>query len=227
MQLLVWVFLILLGYGLWYVFRKNTESTDRQKDALTILLASVGVTAFIIGITSAEAAHYYFFMAWFAAAVLVAVMVDHMSEGQPVFAGLILTAVALFAVLNLKYTYYDAVTTQDNLKEYQEVADYLTEAGIDYGYAEFWDAERICLITDGRVTMGHSYTMASLSGYWWLTSTKWYPPTLPTEMRTAYVVRTEMREAFEQQFPEGEAPILEYENEKMAVYVGDRNYVEL
>ena len=34
----------------WYVFRKNTESTDRQKDALTILLASVGVTAFIIGI---------------------------------------------------------------------------------------------------------------------------------------------------------------------------------
>ena len=172
-------------------------------------------------------ARYYFFMAWFAAAVLVAVMVDHMSEGQPVFAGLILTAVALFAVLNLKYTYYEAATTQDNLKEYQEVADYLTEAGIDYGYAEFWDAERICLITDGRVTMGHSYTMASLSGYWWLTSTKWYPPTLPTEMRTAYVVRTEMREAFEQQFPEGEAPILEYENEKLAVYVGDRNYVEL
>ena len=223
MQLLVWVFLILLGYGLWYVFRKNTESTDRQKDALTILLASVGVTAFIIGITSAEAAHYYFFMAWFAAAVLVAVMVDHMSEGQPVFAGLILTAVALFAVLNLKYTYCEAATTQDNLKEYQEVADYLTEAGIDYGYAEFWDAERICLITDGRVTMGHSYTMASLSGYWWLTSMKWYPPTLPKEMRTAYVVRTEMREAFEQQFPEGEAPILEYENEKLAVYVGNIN----
>ena len=51
--------------------------------------------------------------------------------------------------------------------------------------------------------------------------------TLPTEMRTAYVVRTEMREAFEQQFPEGEAPILEYENEKLAIYVGDRNYVEL
>ena len=226
-QLLLWAFLILLGYGLWYVFREKTETTDRQKNALMILLASVGVTAFIIGITSAEAAHYYFFMAWFAAAVLVAVMVDHMPERQPVFAGLILTAVALFAILNLKYTYYDAVTTQDNLKEYQEVADFLMDEGIEYGYAEFWDAERICLITDGKVTMGHSYTMANLSGYWWLTSTKWYPPALPREMRTAYVVRTEMREAFEQQFPEGKAPILEYENEKLAVYVGDRNYVEL
>ena len=165
-QLLLWAFLILLGYGLWYVFREKTETTDRQKNALTILLASVGVTAFIIGITSAEAAHYYFFMAWFVAAVLVAVMVDHMPERQPVFAGLILTAVALFAILNLKYTYYDAVTTQDNLKEYQEVADFLMDEGIEYGYAEFWDAERICLITDGKVTMGHSYTMANLSGYW-------------------------------------------------------------
>lgn len=226
-QLLLWAFLILLGYALWYVFREKAESTDRQKNALTILLASVGVTAFIIGITSAEAAHYYFFMAWFAAAVLVAVMVDHMPERQPVFAGLILTAVALFAILNLKYTYYDAVTTQDNLKEYQEVADFLMDEGIEYGYAEFWDAERICLITDGAVTMGHSYTMANLSGYWWLTSTKWYPPTLPTDMRTAYVVRTAQRDAFEQQFGGKEAPALEYENDRLAVYIGDINYVDL
>lgn len=226
-QLFLWAFLILLGYGLWYVFRKESESTDRQRNALTILLASVGVTAFIIGITSAEAAHYYFFMAWPAAAVLVAVMVDHMSEGQPVFAGLILAAVALFAILNLKYTYSDAVTTQDNLKEYQEVADYLTEEGIDYGYAEFWDAGRISLLTDGKVTMGHSYSMAELAGYWWLTSRKWYPPNLPAEMQTAYVVRTEMRDAFEQQFPEGEVPKLKYENDRLAVYVGDKNFVNL
>ena len=115
------------------------------------------------------------------------------------------------------------ITTQDNLQEYQEVADFLTENDIDYGYAEFWDAERICLITDGAVTMGHSYSMGNLAGYWWLTCTKWYPPALPTEMKIAYVVRTEMREAFEQQF----APLLKYENEKPVVYIGDRNYVNL
>ena len=157
-----------------------------KKDALTILLASVGEhSIYHRDHQCGGGPLLLFFMAWFAAAVLVAVMVDHMSEGQPVFAGLILTAVALFAVLNLKYTYCEAATTQDNLKEYQEVADYLTEAGIDYGYAEFWDAERICLITDGRVTMGHSYTMASLSGYWWLTSMKMVSPDAAKEMRTA------------------------------------------
>lgn len=187
----------------------------------------MGVTAFIIGITSAEAAHYYFFMTWFAAAVIVAVLVEHLTGKQSAFAALILLAVAAFSVLNLKYTYYEAVTTRDNLQEYREVADFLTENDISYGYAEFWDAERICLITDGEVTMGHSYSMGNLAGYWWLTSTKWYPPTLPTDMRTAYVVRIDMQEAFEQQFPEGEAPTLEYQNEKLAVYIGNRNYVNL
>ncbi len=226
-QLLLWAFLILLGYGIWYIFRKRSEVSDREKRSVGILLVSVGVTAFIIGITSAEAAHYYFFMAWFAAAVIMAVLVENLNRKQPVFAGVIFLAVAAFSVLNLKYTYYGAVTTQDNLQEYQEVADFLTENDIEYGYAEFWDAERICLITDGKVTMGHSYSMGNLAGYWWLTSTKWYPPTLPTDMQTAYVVRTGMREAFEQQFSEGEAPALAYENEKLAVYIGDRNYVDL
>lgn len=178
MQLLVWVFLILLGYGLWYVFRKiqRAQTDKRCTDNSPCFCGSHSIYH---RDHQRGGGPLLLFMAWFAAAVLVAVMVDHMSEGQPVFAGLILTAVALFAVLNLKYTYYEAATTQDNLKEYQEVADYLTEAGIDYGYAEFWDAERICLITDGRVTMGHSYTMASLSGYWWLTSTNGIPRRCP------------------------------------------------
>lgn len=227
MQMLVWAFLILLGYGIYYVAKNREEVTEGQRMALSYLGISVGVTAFIIAFTTAEAAHYYFFMSWFAAALIVALLVEHLAENNDFFRGLILAAVCLFALLNLKYTYYGAATTKDNLQEYQEVADFLVEEGIEYGYAEFWDAERICLITDGKVTMGHSYTMAHLGGYWWLTSTKWYPPALPTEMRTAYVVRTENREAFEAQFAGQEAPVLEYENERLAVYIGDKNYVNL
>lgn len=227
MQMLIWAFLILLGYGIYYVIKNREEVTEGQRTALGYLGISVGVTAFIIAFTTAEAAHYYFFMSWFAAALIIALLVEHLTKNNRFFSGVILAAVCLFALLNLKYTYYGAVTTTDNLKEYQEVADFLTDENIEYGYAEFWDAERICLITDGQVTMGHSYTMAQLSGYWWLTSTKWYPPALPTEMRTAYVVRTENREAFEAQFTDREAPGLAYENEKLAVYIGNINYVNL
>lgn len=227
MQMLVWAFLFLIGYGIYYVIKNRKEVTDRQRMGLIYLGISVGVTAFMIGVTTAEAAHYYFFMAWFAAALIVALLVEHLREKKRAFCGLILAAVCMFALLNLKYTYYGAVTTKDNLQEYQDVADFLVEEGIAYGYAGFWDAERISLITDGKVTMGHSYTMAQLKGYWWLTSTKWYPPALPTEMRTAYVVRIENKEAFETQFVGQEAPVLEYENERLAVYIGNKNYVEL
>ena len=225
MQLMIWAFLILLGYGIWFLFQRKSTVDGRKREAVVILLASVGVTAFIVGITNVEAAHYYFFVAWFAAAVIVAALVNESDGVSPAFVGLILAAVCVFALLNLRYTYYGAVTTQDNLREYQEVADFLSEEEIEYGYGEFWDAERICLLTDGKVTMGHSYSMGQLAGYWWLTSTKWYPPSLPKDMRTAYVVRTENREAFEQQFEEGQCPKLQFENEKLAVYIGNVNYV--
>ena len=37
----------------------------------------------------------------------------------------------------------------------------------------------------------------------------------------------ENKEAFETQFVGQEAPVLEYENERLAVYIGNKNYVEL
>lgn len=110
-------------------------------------------------------------------------------------------------------------------KEYEEVADFMLDEGIEYGYAEFWDAERIALVRDGAVTMGCSYTMDDLKMYWWITSMKWYPPALPEEMKTAYVVRTERKDSFLAQFTDGEKMELGFENELFSVYVSDRNYV--
>ena len=75
--------------------------------------------------------------------------------------------------------------------------------------------------------MGHSYVMENLGLYWWLTSTKWYPPSLPEEMRTAYVVKVQKKELFEAQFEEEGAVELCFENERFAVYLSDRNYVTM
>lgn len=238
MQMLVWAFLALVIFGLFFVFvidRKNVKegSKDiaecavhvRQKETIVILLMSLGITAFIIVFTTAEPAHNYFMFSWFVAAVTVAVLTDRMIERKSWFAYIIILAVCAFALLNIKYTYADAVTTTDNLKEYEEVADFMLDEGIEYGYAEFWDAERIALVRDGAVTMGCSYTMDDLKMYWWITSMKWYPPALPEEMKTAYVVRTERKDSFLAQFTDGEKMELGFENELFSVYVSDRNYV--
>lgn len=238
MQMLVWAFLALVIFGLFFIFvidRKNEEKFPkdnaecvrhaRQREAVAILLASLGITVFIIVFTTAEPAHNYFMFSWFVAAVTVAVVTDRMTERKSWFADIIIIAVCAFALLNIKYTYADAVTTTDNLKEYEEVADFMLDEGIEYGYAEFWDAERIALVRDGAVTMGCSYTMDDLKMYWWITSMKWYPPALPEEMKTAYVVRTEKKDSFLAQFTDGEKMELGFENGLFSVYVSDRNYV--
>ncbi len=227
MQMFVWAFLILVGYGLVLLIGRRREFPDNQKNAVVILAASVGITAFIIAITTAEPAHNYFLFSWFVAIVTVGILMDWLKARKSGFVHLILLAVCVFSLCNLKYTYADALTTTDNLQEYEEVADFLIEEGIAYGYAEFWDAERISLVRDGAVTMGCCYGMEDLRMYWWLTSTKWYPPALPEEMPTAYVVKLPKKEAFEAQFENPDAVRLSFENERFAVYLSNYNYVRI
>lgn len=223
MQLLIWAFLALVGYGLVSIFRKKSVVIPRQREAVLLLLTSVGISAGILCITTAEPAHNYLMVSWFVALLVVALLVDYFRHRKSLLADVILMAVCVFAVLNLKYTWVDAATTTDNLKEYEEVAEFLVEEGIEYGYAEFWDAERICLIKDGAVTMGHAYGMENLEMYWWLTSTKWYPPQLTDQMKTAYVVKNTKKESFEAQFEEKDIIELQFENERFAVYVSEEN----
>lgn len=97
--------------------------------------------------------------------------------------------------------------------------------GLAYGYAEFWDAARICVLSDGRITMGHSYQMEQLQMYWWLTNTEWYVPNLPEDMKTAYVVRTADREGFLAQFEDPDIIQPEFENDSFTVYVSEKNLV--
>lgn len=227
MQLLVWAFLALVVYGLVYIMRKKNGIQSCQKEAVLLLLASVGISAAIICITTAEPAHNYLMVSWFVALVAVVILIDAFRQKKSLFGDVILAAVCLFAVLNLKYTWVDAVITTDNLQEYQEVAEFMIEEGIEYGYAEFWDAERICLIEDGAVTMGHAYAMENLQMYWWLTSTEWYPPNLPEDMKTAYVVKLGKKDAFEAQFTEENMVELQFENTAFAVYVSDKNLMKM
>ncbi len=227
MQLLVWAFLILVGYCLYYVMKRQQEVKKEQAESLLLLVASVGVTLFILCITTAEAVSSYCLVVWFVAILAIAIVYDCLVSKKSWFGYMILAAVCLFAVLNLKYTWWPAVTTEDNLQEYEEVVQYLIDQDISYGYAEFWDASRISLVKDGAITMGHSYEMDKLGMYWWLTSTKWYPPNLPTDMRTAYVVPQWKKEAFEGQFAEPDEMVLSFENERFAVYLSDTNYVNM
>ncbi len=231
MQMGIVAVVILTIYGLFFLLRHKTKDGNSvsmtQKMMLQALCASFLFTVFVEVVTTAETAHNYFFMVWFIVIAVFAMLITYFEKAAPHFARLIALCVCCFAVCNIFYTYKDCLTTEDNLSEYEDVISFMESEDIAYGYAEFWDASRISIMTDGEITMGHCYRMEDMYMYWWTTSTKWYVPSLPEEMLTAYVVRIEDKEAFTAQFEDPSIVTLGFENERFAVYTSEWNLVPM
>ena len=231
MQMGIVAVVILTVYGLVFLLRHKTKDGNSvpmtQKMMLQALCTSFLFTVFVEVVTTAETAHNYFFMVWFVVIAVFAMLITYFEKAAPCFARLIALCVCCFAVCNIFYTYKDCITTEDNLAEYEEVISFMESENISHGYAEFWDASRISIMTDGAITMGHCYHMEDLCMYWWTTSTKWYVPNLPEQMPTAYVIRTEDKEAFTAQFEDPSIVSLGFENERFAVYTSEWNLVPM
>ena len=255
MHFLIVAFLILVGMALFSICRKpatiegtagadingsagkNTDSKtstgvseesgliSRDIDAFGYFVCMFGVAAVLMVLASVGQLHYYLFAVWFVAVTAVAIYAQKLMDEKKGFADLIFLAVCLFAVLNLKCTYSKALDCKDNLKPYEEVTQFMKSEGLYYGYAEFWDADRLAVITDGELVFGCSYYMEDLEMYWWLTNTDWYPPTLPSEMRTAYVIRRGKEAGFLAQFEDPGVMSKVFANDGFTVYVSDTNYV--
>lgn len=227
MQLGILAVVALTIYGLIYLLSPRSNVCKEQKLLIGGLSASFLLTVFIEMVTTAELAQNYFFVVWFVIIAVLAALITNLEKVAPLFSHLLVVCICIFALLNIKFTWADCVATTDNLQEYEEVISYMEAQDITYGYAEFWDASRICIMTDGKITMGHSYQMEELGMYWWTTSTKWYVPNLPEDMKTAYVVKQTDKAGFEAQFTDPGMVTLGFENERFAVYISDRNYVRM
>ncbi|MCR4792686.1 MAG: hypothetical protein K5871_08040 [Lachnospiraceae bacterium] len=224
MHMMLIAFLVLVVMAFVGVFGKN-NADSRAKDALGFFICIFGVAAVLMILLTVGKLSYYLFAAWFVAILVIAMYSEKLSDEKKGFADLIVLAVILFAVLNLSYTYKGAIDCKDNLAKYEEVTDYMRSEGLYYGYAEFWDANRLALVTDGELVFGCSYFMEDLEMYWWLTNTDWYPPTMPTEMRTAYVIRKGKEAGFLAQFEDPSIMEEAFANERFTVYVSDYNLV--
>ena len=241
MHFLIVAFLILVGMALFSICRKQrtvaeTVSVDkgsvaasglisRPMDTFGYFVCMFGVAAVLMVLASVGQLHYYLFAVWFVAVTGVSIYTQNLIDEKKGFGDLIFLAVCLFAVLNLKCTYSKALDCKDNLKPYEEVTQFMKSEGLYYGYAEFWDADRLAVITDGELVFGCSYYMEDLEMYWWLTNTDWYPPTLPSEMRTAYVIRRGKEAGFLAQFEDPSVMSEVFANDGFTVYVSDTNYV--
>lgn|GEM_PF-167762 len=226
MQLFVYAAIGIIIFACFRICRKGKRQVTQEALALVLfILLSLLFTVGVVSITTIPAYHYYFFIVIFLGAVSIGMLADIFSRGYPVMCGFLLAYILLYGSLNFIYTYVPAMTADGKQSDYKEVVAYMEENEIEYGYAQFWHANRLSAVANGQITIGGVYDMGNLGMYWWLTSTRWYMPDLPEEMVTAYIVSDSENEIFLQGVSERISLKEVLTNDSFIVYVGDRNLV--
>ena len=224
MQLLIYVMLAAMVYSCVMIFREK-EKWEEKKEILLFYLFSVLLTAFILSVTMIGASANYFHSAIFLVAFAVAFLIDWFQDNSVFLKYALISFIILFAVFNLKYTYANALKQdREKNRDYAEAAEWLLENGYEYGYAEFWDANKLTMFTDGQVTVAPVTDIVSITPYCWLTSSNNYPFTLPPQMKTAYIMRREKREPFEEAMDAHPGLVQSFKNDRFVIFTGDLNY---
>lgn len=225
MQLCIYLFAFTAVWGFWFVSKHREQVKEDIVSVMYFFIFALLVTILAVAITSVAAYHYYFFMVIFLVAVSVGYLADGLSHRYKVMWAVLSLIICFYGLANLVYTYLPAVSSDSRQNKLEEVSDYLENCGIEYGYAQFWNANRLTIVSEGRVTMGNVYDMSNLQMYWWLTNPTWYVPTLPENMTTAYVVTPEEEEGFLAGIGNHANVEKVFENEEFKVYISDKNLV--
>jgi hypothetical protein len=233
MQLFIYLIIAITFCSLFYFIRmylrQHEESAQNNKGNMEQLLLyftlSLVFTAFVLCVTTAAAFSYYLFIAIFLIAGTLGTLVSRLEQNSRYLCCTLLVFMLIYAGLNIKYTYAPALERTGSQTAYQEVVTYLENEGISYGYSQFWSANHITLLSEGKITMGNVYDMGDLKMYWWLTNIEWYVPTLPEDMKTAYVVTYEEQDAFLSGVGDRATMAEGFTNDEFIVYISDKNLV--
>uniref|UniRef100_UPI0040574DA1 hypothetical protein n=1 Tax=Acetatifactor sp. TaxID=1872090 RepID=UPI0040574DA1 len=224
MQICVYLFVGLTVLAYFFQFQHKATVKKEQISATTFFLFNLLCTCFAVTVTSIAPYHYYFFIVFFLLAVALGCLADLLAERYHVLWVAFSIFVCGYALANLAYTYVPAMTSDSRQTEVKEVADFLEDAGIEFAYAQYWNANRLTIVSEGEVTMGGIYDMSNLEMYWWLTNVNWYPPNLPVALPTAYVVTPAEEAGFLAGV--GDAQVTKaFSNEKFIVYTSETNLV--
>lgn len=108
--------------------------------------------------------------------------------------------------------------------EYAQIAQWMQEQDCHYGYSTYDSANAITGACNGAVQVSAVADLGTLEICRWLTDSDWYVPSLPVEMKTAYIVPKSLEERFSSN-REAHADItVGLETENYTVYIAEHNY---
>lgn len=94
---------------------------------------------------------------------------------------------------------------------------------VQYGYAEYIDANGMTVSVDGRVQIS-AMELADMSICPWTTDRKWYPPYLDKNMDTAYIIHKDKADEFVDSLETHENIWEAHQTDNYIIYMSDMNY---
>lgn len=171
------------------------EPIEAVSWAFLVICASPVVTALIISFTTFNDSERYYFLLIYAMAFAV-VLTGRRISGRWRTAGEIL--IAIFVIINVYTVYLPILESREPPEtDAYAVGKYLEENGCQTAYSTFDNANRITVLTNGRVQVSAVSSVDKMDICKWMTSTQWYVPNVPFEERTAYIIPESQQEKFE------------------------------
>ena len=194
------------------------------------LLVSVVMGAF----TTTESVWRYYFMIYYVLSFGTACLMqwgavrNGQADGHGKWGHLLESLLAVFiAFLGLlvwKEELWPSMRQAPENAEYESIVQWMQEQGCEYGYSTYDSANAITGACNGAVQVSAVADLGTLDICKWLTDSDWYVPSLPVDMKTAYIVPKSLEESF---LPSTErhSDIIEgLETENYIVYVAEHNY---
>lgn len=190
-----------------------------------VTAASPVVSALLVAFTTVESSERYYFMWNFSMAFSLILLWKRLT-GKPKKA-IVMAVAAILVLCNIKDIYFKMVgASEPPQTDAYEVVAYLEKNDLPVAYSTFENANKMTVLSNGRIHVYAVNSLEEMKECKWLTSTDWYPPEMPYEQRTAYIVPNTLAEDF-QRFMDSGGDLncrLETEIGTYSIWVSECNY---
>ena len=181
------------------------KEIDAVQWAFLVVSASPVVTALIVSFTTVESCERYYFLLIYAMAFAQVLLWRKIRGGWRSLLGIL---IALWSLINICTVYLPIMQVEDPpASDAYEVGKYLETNGYYTAYATFEVANKVTVLTNGKVRVAAVASVDKMDICKWMTSTDWYVPNVPFEERTAYIITDSERETFAEFLAEHEKDV--------------------
>lgn len=216
--LVILYLLIDIVYCMW-----KRQVIDAVQWAFLVVCASPVVTALIVSFTTVESCERYYFLLIYAMAFAQILLWRKIRNGWRSILGVL---IAVLTIINIWTVYWPIMKTEEPpATDAYAVGKYLEMNGYHTAYASFEIANKITVLTNGRVRAAAVASVDKMDICKWMTSTDWYVPNVPFEEKTAYIIWDSQMETFARFLEEHEEDVhLETDIGNYWIYTSDYNF---